>query len=69
MPISNVNTTNYVPRPPKQTRADTLDRLQAKLQDKPVKSAPAHANAPAHEMQKVAPPRSAEKGRHVDIKA
>jgi hypothetical protein len=63
MPISNVNTTNYVPRPPKQTRADTLDRLQAKTQDKPVKS------APAHEVQKVAPSRSAEKGRHVDIKA
>lgn len=69
MPISNVNTTHYVPRPPKQTRADTLDRLQAKLPDKPVKSAPAHANAPVREVQKGAPPRSAEKGRHVDIRA
>ena len=45
MPISNVNTTNYVPRPPKEMRADTLDRLQAKLQDKPVKRADADLTA------------------------
>ena len=67
MPLSNVNTTNYVPRPPKQTRADTLDRLQSAVQDKPVKNA--HANAPTQQVPKVASTRSADKGRHVDIKA
>jgi len=67
MPISNVNTTNYVPRPPKEMRADTLDRLQAKLQDKPVKRA--DPDLTAQQEHKVASSRSAEKGRHVDIKA
>ena len=35
MPISNVNTSNYVPRPPPATRADTMDKIETRARNEP----------------------------------
>jgi hypothetical protein len=65
MPISNVNTSNYVPLPPQQTRADTMDKLETKARNEPP---PKVAQARAVEHQQAAQPIKA-KGQHVDRRA
>ena len=65
MPISNVNTSNYVPRPPRQTRADTVDKLESKVRNEPH---PKVAQARTVERQQESQPIKA-KGQHIDMKA
>ena len=65
MPISNVNTSNYVPRQPQQTRADTMDKLEAKARNEPP---PKVVEAKALERQQESQPVKA-KGRYVDRRA
>lgn len=65
MPISNVNTSNYVPRPPQQTRADTMDKIETKARNEPP---PKVVQARAVERhQESQPPK--DKGRYVDRRA
>jgi len=65
MPISNVSTSNYVPRPPPQTRADTMDKIETKARNEPP---PKVVEAKAVERQQDAQPIKA-KGQHVDRRA
>ena len=65
MPISNVNTSNYVPRQPQQTRADTMDKLEAKARNEPP---PKAVEAKALERQQESQPVKA-KGQYVDRRA
>jgi hypothetical protein len=65
MPISNVNTSTYVPRQPPQTRADTMDKLETKARNEPP---PKLAEAKAVERQQDSQPIKA-KGQHVDRRA
>jgi hypothetical protein len=65
MPISNVNTSNYVPRQPQQTRADTMDKLEAKARNEPP---PKVVEARAVERQQESQPVKA-KGQYVDRRA
>jgi hypothetical protein len=65
MPISNVNTSNYVPRQPQQTRADTMDKLEAKARNEPP---PKVEEAKALERQQESQPVKA-KGQYVDRRA
>ena len=65
MPISNVSTSNYVPRPPPQTRADTMDKIETKVRKEPP---PKVVEAKAVERQQDAQPIKA-KGQHVDRRA
>ena len=65
MPISNVSTSNYVPRPPPQTRADTMDKIETKARKEPP---PKVVEAKAVERQQDAQPIKA-KGQHVDRRA
>ena len=65
MPISNVNTSNYVPRQPQQTRADTMDKLVAIARNVPP---PKVVEAKAIERQQDSQPIKA-KGQHVDRRA
>ena len=65
MPISNVSTSNYVPRPPQQTRADTMDKIESKARNEPP---PKVVQARAVERhQQLQPPK--DKGRYVDRRA
>jgi hypothetical protein len=65
MPISNVNTSNYVPRPPQQTRADTMDKLETKARNE---APPKVVQARAVERHQDSQPIKA-KGQHVDRRA
>ena len=65
MPISNVNTSNYVPRQPQQTRADTMDKLETKARNEPL---PKVVQAKAVERHQESQPVKA-KGQHVDRRA
>jgi hypothetical protein len=65
MPISNVSTSNYVPRPPPQTRADTMDKIETKARNEPP---PKFVEAKAVERQQDSQPIKA-KGQHVDRRA
>jgi hypothetical protein len=65
MPISNVSTSNYVPRPPQQTRADTMDKIEAKVRNEP---SPKAVQAKAVERHQESQPVKA-KGQHVDRRA
>lgn len=65
MPISNVSTSNYVPRPPPQTRADTMDKIEAKARNEPP---PKAVEARAVERQQDSQPVKA-KGQYVDRRA
>jgi hypothetical protein len=65
MPISNVNTSNYVPRQPQQTRADTMDKLETKARSEPP---PKVVEARVVERQQESQPVKA-KGQHVDRRA
>ena len=65
MPISNVSTSNYVPRPPPQTRADTMDKIETKARkEPPPKVVEAKAVEHRQESQQVKA-----KGQHVDRRA
>jgi hypothetical protein len=65
MPISNVNTSTYVPRQPPHTRADTMDKLEIKARNEPP---PKLAEAKAVERHQDSQPIKA-KGQHVDRRA
>jgi hypothetical protein len=65
MPISNVNTSNYVPRPPQQTRADTIDKLEARTRNEPPPKVVQAKAAERH--QESQPPK--DKGRYGDRRA
>ena len=65
MPISNVSTSNHVPRPPPQTRADTMDKIETKARNEPP---PKVVEAKAVERQQESQPVKA-KGQHVDRRA
>ena len=65
MPISNVNTSTYVPRQPPHTRADTMDKLETKARNDPP---PKLAEAKAVERHQDSQPIKA-KGQHVDRRA
>jgi hypothetical protein len=65
MPISNVNTSNYVPRPPPQTRADTVDKLEHRARNEPH---PKVEQTRAVERRQESQPIKA-KGQHIDLKA
>ena len=65
MPISNVSTSNFVPRPPPQTRADTMDKIETKARNEPP---PKVVEAKAVERQQDSQPIKA-KGQHVDRRA
>ena len=65
MPISNVNTSNYVPRQPQQTRADTMDKLESKARNEPP---PKVVEDKAVERQQESQPVKAN-GQHVDRRA
>ena len=65
MPISNVSTSNHVPRPPPQTRADTMDKIETKARNEPP---PKVVQAKAVERHQESQPPKA-KGQHVDRRA
>ena len=65
MPISNVSTSNYVPRQPPQTRADTMDKIETKARNEPP---PKVVEAKAVERQQDSQQVKA-KGQHVDRRA